>query len=1366
MRRDTHHFLRPSVLLVLAITFASCTNENSMTQPTAQGLYSTPTGLLTANPPEILIGAGDIASCGNNNDEATAQIVDTIPGTVMVLGDNVYENGTTSEFNNCYDPTWGRHKARTKPATGNHEYNSSGATPYFNYFGAAAGTPGQGYYSYNLGAWHIIVLNSSISMNGGSAQDNWLQNDLAANPNLCTLAYFHHPLYSSTGGSGSGGATYSGVRRPWDVMYPAGVDLVLGGHRHFYERLAPMKPDGTADPVTGTREIIVGSGGIGGGTMTNLHPRSEVRNGNTFGVLKLYLYDDSYAWKFIPVAGKTFTDSGSTACHGAPGSGGSGGVSASQSTVGASPSSFTAGSGSSTVTVTANNSSGTPISGASVVMSATGTGNTFTPSTGATNGSGVFTSTLTSTGAGAKTVSASANGVAILQTAPVTVTAGALSPTQSTLSASPTSFVAGSGSSTITATAKDAYGNPITGASVVLASSGTGNTLTQPSGTTNSSGVATGSLASTDAELKTVSATIDGTPITPTAAVNVTASGGGGGTITQALLTSGSNAVNQKVYTTTSISPAPNTLITVAVRNHRTPTAISPTLSGGGMTSWTAVASVDYDPISGSLGRLTVFRAMSASPGSGPITITFTNSVSNVDWIVSQWTGVDASGVNGAGAIGQIGSARGDAVSALSVPLAAFGNANNVAYGVVGARLNAPAVTPGSGFAEIAEVTPGEATLLEAQWATNLNTIQASLTSAKNAALLGIEIKAGGGGGAPTVSASQSLVSASGPITAGSGTSNITVTVKDGNGDAMSDVAVTLSATGSGNTLTQPVGTTDGNGVATGSLSSTGAGPKTVTAVAGGVTLNPQPVVTVYAGQADAGQSTVGASPTSIVQSTGTSTITVTVKDAYGNLVNGSTVVVEATGSENTITGPAGTTNASGVATATLSSTVAEPKTVSATADGTPITQPASVTVTPPVPTVSPSLSTVVAAPTSFTAGGSSTITVTVNDGSGAPLSGVTVTLSATGSGNNITQPSPTDGSGQTTGTLTSTGAGSKTVTAVAGGVTLDQEPVVTVTAGSPDAGESMVAAAPASIIVGSGSSNITVTVKDQYGNLVDGSSVVLAATGTGNTLTGGGATNPSGVATGMLSSTDAESKTVSATADGTPITQTAAVNVTAQAPAGIAHTLLTNGTNVTNQKIYTTASIAPAPNTLVTVAVLGHRTYGAVSPTLTGGGMSSWTQVTSVDFDTFGLPLRRLTIFRAMSASPGSGPLTITFSGNVSNTQWIVSQWDGVETSGVNGAGAIVQTGSAAADAVNDLTTTLAAFGSANNVAYGVFGVNSNALAITPGAGFTAIAEQPSGENTPGDLFAEWAVNLNAITATWTSKNAGALGVEIKAAP
>ena len=180
---------------------------------------------------------------------------------------------------------------------------------------------------------------------------------------------------------------------------------------------------------------------------------------------------------------------------------------------------------------------------------------------------------------------------------------------------------------------------------------------------------------------------------------------------------------------------------------------------------------------------------------------------------------------------------------------------------------------------------------------------------------------------------------------------------------------------------------------------------------------------------------------------------------------------------------------------------------------------------------------------------------------------------------------------------------------------------------------------------------------------------------------------------------------------------------------AAITHALLTAGTNPTNTTVYTSAPIGPAPNTLVTIAVLSQRSYGASpAPTVTGGGMTAWEQVASVTFDPLSAPLRRLTIFRAMSAAPGSGPITITFAGNQSHAQWIVSQWDGVETSGTNGSGAIVQTASNAADVVNGLGVTLSAFGDAANVAYGVFGVTSNVAAVTPGSGFGEIAEVPSG--------------------------------------
>jgi hypothetical protein len=367
-----------------------------------------------------------------------------------------------------------------------------------------------------------------------------------------------------------------------------------------------------------------------------------------------------------------------------------------------------------------------------------------------------------------------------------------------------------------------------------------------------------------------------------------------------------------------------------------------------------------------------------------------------------------------------------------------------------------------------------------------------------------------------------------------------------------------------------------------------------------------------------------------------------------------------------------------------------------------------------------------------------------------------------------VTQPGPTDATGVTTGTLSSTVAETKTVSATASGTAITQTATVTVTVAPPgpvSATQSTVAAAPTSIALGSGSSTITVTAKDANGTPIGGATVVLAATGMANVTQPAATTNASGVATGTVSSMMEETITVSATIDATAITQTATVEVTAQNPATIAHTLLTFGTNTVNQRIYTTAAISPAPNRLITVAVMGHNSSSAApSPTLSGGGMSAWTEVATTTFDAAATPHTRLTVFRAMSASPGSGPLTITFSKTESHAQWIVSQWDGVDPSGANGAGAIGQTGSTRGDAVNGLAVTLTPFGNAGNVAYGVFGVRRNVVTVTPGAGFTEIAEQPSGEGTPNDLEAEWATNDHTIDASWTNLNGGALGVEIRA--
>jgi hypothetical protein len=270
----------------------------------------------TPPPGVVMVGAGDIASCSSSGDEATATLLDGIAGTVFLLGDNVYDSGTTTEFNNCYDPSWGRHKARTKPSPGNHEYGTAGAAGYFGYFGSAAGDPSTGYYSYDLGDWHIVVLNSNlscatISCAAGSPQDQWLRADLAANSKPCTLAYWHHPRFNSGAAHGNN----LDVAPFWNALYQYNADVILNGHEHVYERFAPQNPSGVADNANGIREFIVGTGGRSHYTFGTIQPNSEVRNGTTYGVLKLTLRATGYDWQFVPVAGGSFTDSGSGTCH-------------------------------------------------------------------------------------------------------------------------------------------------------------------------------------------------------------------------------------------------------------------------------------------------------------------------------------------------------------------------------------------------------------------------------------------------------------------------------------------------------------------------------------------------------------------------------------------------------------------------------------------------------------------------------------------------------------------------------------------------------------------------------------------------------------------------------------------------------------------------------------------------------------------------------------------------------------------------------------------------------------------------------------------------------------------------------------------
>jgi hypothetical protein len=265
----------------------------------------------------VLVGAGDIASCDDlSGAEATAKLIDKIPGTVFAVGDLAYPDGSDEQFAKCYGPTWGRFKDRTRPAPGNHEYHSDGASGYVRFFGDLAGDAKTAYYSYDLGGWHIIALNSECIQVGGcstdSAQGKWLQQDLAKHPKTCTLAYFHKPLFSS----GLAHGNDPEVKPLWDILYHGGADVVINGHDHDYERFALQDPNGRVDAEHGIREFVVGTGG------KNSHrrfgetkPNSEVHQADTFGVLKLTLHAKSYDWEFVPEAGKTFADSGTDKCH-------------------------------------------------------------------------------------------------------------------------------------------------------------------------------------------------------------------------------------------------------------------------------------------------------------------------------------------------------------------------------------------------------------------------------------------------------------------------------------------------------------------------------------------------------------------------------------------------------------------------------------------------------------------------------------------------------------------------------------------------------------------------------------------------------------------------------------------------------------------------------------------------------------------------------------------------------------------------------------------------------------------------------------------------------------------------------------------
>ena len=315
--------IRTALVVAVLILLNAVTLTCQQAKNSPEGAAKTELPKRTAEPKNyVLVGAGDIAGCRDlSGAEATAKLIEGIPGEVFAAGDLAYDKGTAEEFKNCYDKTWGQFKNRTHPAPGNHEfYGSKDGSPYFDYWGVQAGEREKGYYSFELGDWHVISLNTNCAAPGlggcgaGSPQDLWLQKDLAKHSKSCIAAFGHHALYSS--GVLKSHAIHPELRQLWKDLYKAHADIVINGHEHSYERFGPQDPYGNLDRKNGIREFVVGTGGRDHDPLGFPIANSEVRNAVTFGVLKLTLSAGDYKWEFVPVGDENaFTDSGEGTCH-------------------------------------------------------------------------------------------------------------------------------------------------------------------------------------------------------------------------------------------------------------------------------------------------------------------------------------------------------------------------------------------------------------------------------------------------------------------------------------------------------------------------------------------------------------------------------------------------------------------------------------------------------------------------------------------------------------------------------------------------------------------------------------------------------------------------------------------------------------------------------------------------------------------------------------------------------------------------------------------------------------------------------------------------------------------------------------------
>src|SRR5205809_2661113 len=857
---------------VALLVIATCTSDHIPTVPlppqTAPVAPPPVSAAITASPQAVqFIGAGNIARCDRTNDEATALLLDAYPdATVFAAGDNMNGNGSLTNFTTCYGPSWGRHKARTRPAAGEKEYKTAGAAGYFSYFGAAAGDSGKYYYSYDLGAWHIMVLNDNISMAAGSAQEQWLRAELAANTRQCTLAYWHHPRFSSSGTN-----KLASVKPLWDALYAYSADVVVNAHYTVYERFAPQTPDGVADPVNGTREFIVGTGGLSLQNPGGAKPNSEVRSSGAYGVLLLTLDTLNYSWQFIPIAGQSFTDAGSTDCH----------TRIAVASVEVTPPAATALVGATVqLAATPKDAAGNPLTGRAVAWQTSDATIATVDATGLVTGKaagGPVTVTATSEGK---------NG-----TSAVTIT---LVPVASVDVTPPTATVQAGATVQLTATPRDANGNSLSGRVV------TWQTTDLAIATVDATGLVTGKTvggpititATSEGKSGTSSVTI--TPV-PVASVDVTpapASVQLGATrqLTAAPKDANGNPLTGRVVTWQTADAAIATVDANGLVTGKTvggPVTITATSEGKSGTSAVTVtpipvASVDVTPpTAGSVVGATLQITTTRNDANGnPLTGRV------VTWQTADATvaTVDANGlVTGEGAGGPVAitaaSEGKSGMSAITVTLAPVASvvvtpatATILVNGTVqltatlkdanGNPLTGRSVTWQTGDAAVADVNAGG--MVTGKTVGGPVTITATSEGKSGTAAVTVSASA------PVATVDVAPPTASVPVAA---STQLTATPKDAHRNPLSGRVVTWQ------TSNATIAMVDGNGLVTGKALG---GPITITATSEGksgtasVSVTPAPVASV------------AMSPTSAtIFANGTVQLTATPKDANGNELGG-----------------------------------------------------------------------------------------------------------------------------------------------------------------------------------------------------------------------------------------------------------------------------------------------------------------------------------------------------------------------------------------------------------------------------------------------------------------------------------------------